>query len=174
MNVVTRSYHLTCSLLSRSTTRFLMSTSPAQWSSLWSLLPCLALSIFSSYHSMYSRFPSSSSSSLLLCISPFISLIDSLTYSCLFFTNSAIFLSLLFPLRGTVVLVLLVFCICFLIACIMYLHITRVQVNTAAFLCLLYLSAANHTKNDNFNSNYKCILVVDYNFIVVVWTPLST
>ncbi|KAM9349778.1 adenylate cyclase type 1-like [Symphorus nematophorus] len=29
--------------------------------------------------------------------------------------------------QGTVVLVLLVFCICFLIACIMYLHITRVQ-----------------------------------------------
>ncbi|XP_069013545.1 adenylate cyclase type 1-like isoform X1 [Embiotoca jacksoni] len=29
--------------------------------------------------------------------------------------------------QGTVVLVLLVFCICFLVACIMYLHITRVQ-----------------------------------------------
>ncbi|XP_072220485.1 adenylate cyclase type 1-like isoform X1 [Leuresthes tenuis] len=29
--------------------------------------------------------------------------------------------------QGTVVLVLLVFCICFLIACIMYLHITKVQ-----------------------------------------------
>ncbi|KAI7809156.1 putative adenylate cyclase type 1-like, partial [Triplophysa rosa] len=29
--------------------------------------------------------------------------------------------------RGTVVLVLLVFCICFLVACVMYLHITRVQ-----------------------------------------------
>ncbi|KAF3858204.1 hypothetical protein F7725_011405 [Dissostichus mawsoni] len=30
-------------------------------------------------------------------------------------------------LRGTVVLVLLVFCICFLVACIMYLHITKIQ-----------------------------------------------
>ncbi|GLD73259.1 adenylate cyclase type 1-like isoform X3, partial [Lates japonicus] len=29
--------------------------------------------------------------------------------------------------QGTVILVLLVFCICFLVACIMYLHITRVQ-----------------------------------------------
>ncbi|XP_031593657.2 adenylate cyclase type 1-like isoform X2 [Oreochromis aureus] len=29
--------------------------------------------------------------------------------------------------QGTVVLVLLVFCICFLVACIMYLHITRIQ-----------------------------------------------
>ncbi|XP_029929604.1 adenylate cyclase type 1 isoform X3 [Myripristis murdjan] len=29
--------------------------------------------------------------------------------------------------QGTVVLVLLVFCICFLVACIMYLHVTRVQ-----------------------------------------------
>ncbi|XP_053294657.1 adenylate cyclase type 1 [Pleuronectes platessa] len=29
--------------------------------------------------------------------------------------------------QGTVILVLLVFCICFLVACIMYLHITRIQ-----------------------------------------------
>uniref|UniRef100_A0A8C6PVL5 Adenylate cyclase type 1 n=1 Tax=Nothobranchius furzeri TaxID=105023 RepID=A0A8C6PVL5_NOTFU len=29
--------------------------------------------------------------------------------------------------QGTVVLILLVFCICFLVACIMYLHITRIQ-----------------------------------------------
>ncbi|XP_071773118.1 adenylate cyclase type 1-like [Centroberyx gerrardi] len=29
--------------------------------------------------------------------------------------------------QGTVVLVLLVFCICFLVACIMYLHVTRIQ-----------------------------------------------
>jgi len=35
------------------------------------------------------------------------------------------------PLRGTVVLVLLVFCICFLVACIMYLHVTRLQVTTS-------------------------------------------
>uniref|UniRef100_A0A8B9HQQ7 adenylate cyclase n=1 Tax=Astyanax mexicanus TaxID=7994 RepID=A0A8B9HQQ7_ASTMX len=35
--------------------------------------------------------------------------------------------------QGTVVLVLLVFCICFLVACIMYLHVTRVQVNYFTF-----------------------------------------
>lgn len=43
--------------------------------------------------------------------------------------------SFLLPLRlprGTAVLVLLVFCICFLVACIMYLHITRMQVITAS------------------------------------------
>lgn len=43
------------------------------------------------------------------------------------------FLLPLLLLRGTAVLVLLVFCICFLVACIMYLHITRVQVITASF-----------------------------------------
>ncbi|XP_044532435.1 adenylate cyclase type 1 [Gracilinanus agilis] len=32
-----------------------------------------------------------------------------------------------FPPRSIIVLVLLVFCICFLVACIMYLHVTRVQ-----------------------------------------------
>ncbi|NP_001161822.1 adenylate cyclase type 1b [Danio rerio] len=37
------------------------------------------------------------------------------------------FLYLLIIPQGTVVLVLLVFCICFLVVCIMYLHITRVQ-----------------------------------------------
>ncbi|XP_056122223.1 adenylate cyclase type 1b [Rhinichthys klamathensis goyatoka] len=36
-------------------------------------------------------------------------------------------LYLLITPQGTVVLVLLVFCICFLVVCIMYLHITRVQ-----------------------------------------------
>ncbi|XP_014856003.1 PREDICTED: adenylate cyclase type 1-like isoform X2 [Poecilia mexicana] len=46
--------------------------------------------------------------------------------------------------QGTVVLVLLVFCICFLVACIMYLHITRVQcfpggltIQIRTALCLL-------------------------------------
>uniref|UniRef100_A0A7N6FHY8 Adenylate cyclase type 1 n=1 Tax=Anabas testudineus TaxID=64144 RepID=A0A7N6FHY8_ANATE len=39
--------------------------------------------------------------------------------------------------QGTVVLALLVFCICFLVACIMYLHITRVQL----FLHLLLIYA---------------------------------
>uniref|UniRef100_A0A3Q2PK69 adenylate cyclase n=1 Tax=Fundulus heteroclitus TaxID=8078 RepID=A0A3Q2PK69_FUNHE len=39
--------------------------------------------------------------------------------------------------QGTVVLVLLVFCICFLVACIMYLHITRVQVNTDPVLVFI-------------------------------------
>ncbi|XP_062900061.1 adenylate cyclase type 1-like isoform X1 [Mobula hypostoma] len=37
------------------------------------------------------------------------------------------FLYLLIIPQSTVVLVLLVFCICFLVACIMYLHVTRVQ-----------------------------------------------
>ncbi|XP_060731149.1 adenylate cyclase type 1b [Tachysurus vachellii] len=37
------------------------------------------------------------------------------------------FVYLLIMPQGTVVLVLLVFCICFLVACIMYLHVTRVQ-----------------------------------------------
>lgn len=60
----------------------------------------------------------------------FISLFHSLLFSLI---NPSIFLSHVFPLRGTAVLVLLVFCICFLVACIMYLHITRVQVITAAF-----------------------------------------
>lgn len=55
----------------------------------------------------------------------------------IFLPNPAIFFSPFFPLRGTVVLVLLVFCICFLVACIMYLHITRVQVNAAAFFSFL-------------------------------------
>lgn len=46
--------------------------------------------------------------------------------------------------QGTVVLVLLVFCICFLVACIMYLHVTRVQcfpgcltIQIRTALCLL-------------------------------------
>ncbi|XP_030630679.1 adenylate cyclase type 1b [Chanos chanos] len=37
------------------------------------------------------------------------------------------FIYLLIMPQGTVVLVMLVFCICFLVACIMYLHITKVQ-----------------------------------------------
>lgn len=41
-----------------------------------------------------------------------------------------IFLSCVVVLRGTVVLALLVFCICFLVVCIVYLHITRVQVKS--------------------------------------------
>lgn len=76
--------------------------------------------------------------SLMLFLSAFISWPDSLGRSGLL--NQPFFLSLLFPFRGTVVLVLLVFCICFLVACIMYLHITRVQVNTVAFSSLPHLS----------------------------------
>ncbi|KAM9501193.1 adenylate cyclase type 1b [Clarias gariepinus] len=49
--------------------------------------------------------------------------------------------------QGTVVLVLLVFCICFLVACIMYLHVTRVQcfpgcltIQIRTVLCVLIVS----------------------------------
>ncbi|XP_057189905.1 adenylate cyclase type 1-like isoform X2 [Triplophysa rosa] len=45
----------------------------------------------------------------------------------LFFAAMFGILYILIIPQGTVVLVLLVFCICFLVACVMYLHITRVQ-----------------------------------------------
>lgn len=63
-------------------------------------------------------------------------------------------LLLYFAFRSTIVLVLLVFCICFLVACIMYLHVTRVQVSDLrisyhsffywlCFVCVLDYEAVN-------------------------------
>lgn len=70
------------------------------------------------------------------------------TLCCLFSpcTDCIALLLLCFDSRSTIVLVLLVFCICFLVACIMYLHVTRVQVSDLRFyscssfwwLCLVY------------------------------------
>ncbi|KTG06648.1 hypothetical protein cypCar_00030536, partial [Cyprinus carpio] len=51
-------------------------------------------------------------------------------------------LYLLIMPQGTVVLALLVFCICFLVVCIVYLHITRVQVG-----CMPWLWPTNSTRS---------------------------
>lgn len=74
-----------------------------------------------------------------------------LSVTFVFLTNPSIFPFPLFPLRGTAVLVLLIFCICFLVACIMYLHITRVQVITAAFLKIHILCVKDFLSSFPFN-----------------------
>ncbi|XP_076186844.1 adenylate cyclase type 1 isoform X2 [Aptenodytes patagonicus] len=59
--------------------------------------------------------------------------------------------------QSTVVLVLLVFCICFLVACIMYLHVTRVQVgcmpwvwntNSSSSIVIISPGGTNKTMNE--------------------------
>ncbi|KAM6276107.1 adenylate cyclase type 1 isoform 2-T2 [Spheniscus humboldti] len=59
--------------------------------------------------------------------------------------------------QSTIVLVLLVFCICFLVACIMYLHVTRVQVgcmpwvwntNSSSSIVIISPGGTNKTMNE--------------------------
>uniref|UniRef100_A0A6I8QZB6 Adenylate cyclase type 1 n=1 Tax=Xenopus tropicalis TaxID=8364 RepID=A0A6I8QZB6_XENTR len=82
---------------------------------------------------------------------------------------------LIFP-QSTIVLILLVFCLCFLVACIMYLHVTRVQVG-----CMPWIWRSNNSssiviitpKGENKTMNERPCDTAHYTFLSCVVGTLS-